>query len=328
MQEVKRSDMNEISSHLEKIKELYNMPFLDLVFQAHTIHRQHFNPHYIELASLLSIKTGGCPEDCAYCPQSAHFKTNLKKEALMDLEAVITEAKRAQERGAKRFCMGAAWRNPSTKDFPKVLEMIKAVKLLGLEACVTLGRLDASQSEALKEAGLDYYNHNLDTSPSYYQKIISTRSYQDRLDTLEKLRESQIKVCCGGIIGMGESQEDRKMLIAQLASLPTHPESVPINHLIPIAGTPLEKTSPLEPFEFIRTIAVTRIMMPKSVVRLSAGRTNMSEEMQAFCFMAGANSIFLGDKLLTTPNPERDQDMELLCKLGMKSHPNLALEKC
>lgn len=309
--------MSLISWNKEQVKALFELPFIELVFKAHTIHREHFKNHEMELCTLLSIKTGTCPEDCAYCPQSGHYKTGLEKEKLFDVEEVTKQALIAKENGAVRFCMGAAWRNPPEKDFPKVLDMIKAVKAAGLETCVTLGMLNDAQAKALKEAGLDFYNHNLDTSPDHYKKIISTRTYQDRLDTLEHVRTNDLKTCCGGILGMGETREDRMELLIQLANLPTPPQSVPINRLIPIPGTPLANADPIDNFEFIKTIAAARIMMPSSVVRLSAGRSTMSEEMQALCFMAGANSIWLGDKLLTTPNPESDQDMEMLKKLGI-----------
>lgn len=302
----------------ESARELYHRPFLELIFQAQTIHRKKFDPNEIQLCSLLSIKTGACPEDCAYCPQSGHYNTGLQKEKLYNLDEVVKQATLAKESGATRFCMGAAWRNPPERDFPKVLEMIKAVKSLGLEACVTLGMLNDKQAEELKQADLDYYNHNLDTSPSFYEKIISTRTYQDRLDTLERVRQANIKVCCGGIVGMGESREDRIALLVQLANLPEPPESVPINHLIAIKGTPLEKMDPMDNFEFIRTIAVARIMMPNSFVRLSAGREEMSEEMQTLCFMAGANSIFFGDVLLTAANSSANRDIHMFEKLGVK----------
>jgi biotin synthase len=300
------------------VNRLYALPFLELLFQAQAVHRQHFKNDEMELCTLLSIKTGTCPEDCAYCSQSGHYQTDLRTEKLLDIEAVIAQAKNAKREGAIRFCMGAAWRNPPKKDFPKVLAMVKAVKEIGLETCVTLGMLDQEQTAALKEAGLDFYNHNLDTSPEYYEKIISTRTYDDRLQTLEHVRNAGIHVCCGGIIGMGEEHKDRIELLCQLANLPTHPESVPINRLSAIKGTPLEHAAPIDNFEFIRTIAVARIMMPRSVIRLSAGRADMSEEMQTLCFMAGASSMWLGTKLLTVANPETDKDDGLLKKLGMK----------
>lgn len=303
----------------ETAAQLYDMSFNDLLFKAHSIHRQFFSSNEVELCTLLSIKTGTCPEDCAYCPQSGHYKTGLQKEKLLSTEEIIKNAKAAKECGATRFCMGAAWRHPSDKDFTKVVEMIKEVKALGLETCVTLGMLTADQAEKLKESGLDFYNHNLDTSPEYYKQIITTRTYQDRLDTLGHVRNNNIKVCCGGIIGMGESREDRIGLLIELANLPTPPDSVPINRLIPVPGTPLAEAKTIDQFEFIRTIAVARIMMPSSIVRLSAGRESMSEEMQALCFFAGANSIFFGDKLLTTGNPDTEQDLQLFSKLGIKA---------
>lgn len=303
------------------VAELYELPFLDLLFQAQTIHRKHFAPNEVQWATLLNIKTGLCPEDCAYCPQSAHYETSLAKEKLFDLDSVLTQAQAAKNLGSTRFCMGAAWRSPPKKEFPRVLEMIKEVKKLGLETCVTLGMLNREQAQQLQAAGLDFYNHNLDTSPEFYEKIITTRTYQDRLDTLEHVRTAGINVCCGGIIGLGEGRHDRINLLVELANLPEPPLSVPINRLMPIGGTPLEKTAKIDNFEFIRTIAVARIMMPTSYVRLSAGRDSMSEEMQALCFMAGANSIFAGEKLLTAPNPEIDADALLFKKLGLKIEP-------
>lgn len=306
------------------VAQLFDLTFLELIFKAQNFHREHFNPNEIELCTLLSIKTGTCPEDCAYCPQSGHYKTGLQKESLLDVEEVIANATQAKENGAIRFCMGAAWRNPSAKDFPKVVDMIKQVKALGLETCVTLGMLTAEQAQQLKEVGLDFYNHNLDTSPEFYQKITSTRTYQDRLDTLEHVRNSGINVCCGGIMGMGESRVDRIEFLLQLANLPKPPESVPINRLVPVAGTPLGETPPLDNFEFIRTIAVARIMMPSARIRLSAGRESMSEEMQALCFMAGANSIWLGNKLLTVANKEKDQDWQMFEKFGLHAKKQVA----
>ncbi len=300
------------------VQALYELPFLELLYQAQSVHRQNFDNEKMELCTLLSVKTGACPEDCAYCPQSGHYKTGLEKEKLMDVNLVVSQAKQAKAQGAKRFCMGAAWKNPPKKDFPKVLEMVKKVKELGLEACVTLGTLDQDQAKALKENGLDYYNHNLDTSPEYYEEIITTRTYQERLNTLENVRDAEINVCCGGIIGMGESREDRVKFLLQLVNLPKHPESVPINRLIATKGTPLENVKQLDDFEFIRTIAVARVMMPKSKLRLSAGRDDMSETMQALCYMAGANSIFFGDTLLTASNPETHADMQLMKKMGFK----------
>ncbi len=299
------------------VAALYNTPLLSLLFEAQTVHRAHFNPDEIELCSLLSIKTGACPEDCAYCPQSGHYKTGLQKEKLLDLEEVLKLAAEAKKNGATRFCMGAAWRSPSDKDLPRVINLIKGVKALGLETCVTLGMLHKGQAQQLKEAGLDFYNHNLDTSPEFYPKIISTRTYQDRLDTLSHVRAADIHVCCGGIIGMGETRDDRIELLLQLANLPTQPESVPINRLIPIPGTPLADIEHIDNIEFVRTVAVLRMMMPQSMIRLSAGRGEMSEEMQILCFMAGANSMWLGDKLLTARNSAYTQDKKLLEKLGL-----------
>lgn len=301
-----------------EVLELYHRPLFDLLHEAHTLHRQNFDPKAVQLSTLLSIKTGACPEDCAYCPQSIHYKTGVEKEALMSVDSVLEVARKAKEAGATRFCMGAAWRKPTNRQIEQTAEMVKAVKAEGLETCITLGILNLEQAKALKEAGLDYYNHNLDTSPEYYTEIITTRTYQDRLDTLENVREADLKTCCGGIIGMGESREDRAGLLVQLANLPEHPESVPINHLVAVEGTPLGKTEALDPFEFIRTIAIARLMMPHSVLRLSAGRTEMSDEMQALCLYAGAGSIFYGDKLLMTDNPDVMHDQNLLKRLGMK----------
>jgi biotin synthase len=289
-----------------------------LVFRAAEVHRATFDPTEVQISTLLSIKTGGCPEDCAYCPQSAKFDTGLDAGKLMSLDAVLTEARAAKAGGASRFCMGAAWRSPKDRDLDKVCAMVEGVKALGLETCVTLGMLEAAQARRLKDSGLDYYNHNLDTSPEFYGEIITTRTYQDRLDTLAHVRDAGIHVCCGGIVGMGEGAEDRVGMIATLASLPVHPESVPINMLVQVEGTPLSGTAKLDAFDFVRTIAVARITMPVSMVRLSAGREDMSAETQALCFLAGANSIFCGPKLLTTPNPARDRDMALLGKLGLR----------
>jgi biotin synthase len=303
----------------DAVRQLVEMPFIELMAKAITLHLQHHPSNEIELCSLLSIKTGACPEDCGYCPQSGHYQTELERESILPLEAVLAQAKNAKANGAMRFCMGAAWRNPPKKDFPKVIEMIKGVKNLGLEACVTLGMLDDEQAAALHEAGLDYYNHNLDTSPEHYKKIITTRTYEDRLETLERVRANGINVCCGGIVGMGETREDRIEFLIQLANLPEPPQSVPINRLIPIKGTPLEEAAEIDNMEFIRTVAVARIMMPKSKIRLSAGRLTMSEEMQTLCFLAGANSIHMGDKLLVTPNPDCHDDMTLLNKLGFNA---------
>jgi biotin synthase len=308
---------------LKEIKALFTQPFNDLVFQAQTIHRQNFDPNAVQISSLLSIKTGACPEDCSYCPQSARYDTGLERERLMPLEDVKLAALNAKQNGASRFCMGAAWRNPTDKNLDKVIEMISAVKDLGLETCVTLGMLTQPQSKKLKAAGLDYYNHNLDTSPEYYKEVITTRTYQNRLDTLENVRSENINVCCGGIVGMGETDKDRAALLQQLANLPEHPQSVPINLLVQVENTPLYGTEKLDPIEFVRTIAVARIMMPKSAVRLSAGRNDMSDEMQALCFVAGANSIFYGDTLLTTPNPDENKDLALFEKLGINASGRL-----
>jgi biotin synthase len=301
-----------------EIRALFELPFPELLFRAQSLHRVHFDPTEVQISTLLSIKTGGCPEDCAYCPQSAHYETGVRPEKLMSLDSVLTEARAARAAGASRFCMGAAWREPKERDLDKVCAMVEGVHALGLETCATLGMLTAAQAARLKAAGLDYYNHNLDTSPEFYGEIISTRTYQERLDTLGHVRDAGINVCCGGIVGMGEAREDRVGMIAALANLPVHPESVPINMLVKVEGTPLSGGSQLDPLEFVRTIAVARITMPQSVVRLSAGREDMSEETQALCFLAGANSIFYGPKLLTTPNPGRDRDMQLLDKLGMQ----------
>lgn len=301
----------------EEVLELLAMPFMELLYRAQSLHRQHFDPNEIQLSTLLSIKTGACPEDCKYCPQSGHYNTGLEKERLLEVERVVAEARVARERGAARFCMGAAWKQPTKKDFPAVLEMVRQVRALGLETCMTLGALDQEQSDALAEAGLDYYNHNLDTSPEYYGEIITTRNFQDRLDTLGHVRASGMKVCAGGIVGMGESASDRAGLLQQLANMPVHPESVPINMLVRVQGTPLENVDDLDPFEFVRTVAVARIMMPASHVRLSAGRQQMNEQTQVLCFLAGANSIFYGEKLLTTPLPEDDDDRRLFSRLGM-----------
>jgi biotin synthase len=300
-----------------QVRALFELPFPDLLFHAQRIHRLHFDPHEVQVSTLLSIKTGGCPEDCAYCPQSVHFDTGVRAEKLMSVEAVLAEARAAKTNGAGRFCMGAAWRGPKDRDLDQVCAMVEGVKSLGLETCATLGMLSAAQAVRLKQAGLDYYNHNLDTSPDYYSKIITTRTYHDRLETIEHVRAAGIHVCCGGIVGMGETREDRIGMIVALASLPVHPESVPINMLVQVEGTPLATGAALDPLEFVRTIAVARVAMPGSIVRLSAGREDMSEETQALCFLAGANSIFYGPKLLTTPNPDRDRDMQLMAKLGL-----------
>lgn len=302
----------------DEVLAMFNQPFNDLLFQAQVVHRQYFDPNEVQLSTLLSIKTGACPEDCKYCPQSSRYDTGLEKEKLMAVEQVIKEARAAKATGATRFCMGAAWRSPKDKDLPYVAEMVREVKSLGMETCMTLGMLKEGQAQMLADAGLDYYNHNLDTSPEYYGEIITTRTYEDRLDTLGNVRKAGMKVCAGGIIGMGEGEKDRAGLLMQLANLPQQPESVPINMLVKVAGTPLEQQEDLDPFEFIRTIAVARIMMPKSHVRLSAGREEMNDQMQALAFMAGANSIFYCEKLLTTPNPKANKDMELLERLGIK----------
>ena len=300
-----------------EIGALFDLPFPELIFRAQSIHRQYFDPAEVQISTLLSIKTGGCPEDCAYCPQSARYDTGIHAEKLMALDAVVAEARAAKSAGASRFCMGAAWRSPKDSDLARVCAMVEAVKGLGLETCATLGMLSAAQAQELKRSGLDYYNHNLDTSPEFYGEIITTRVYRDRLETLAHVRDAGIHVCCGGIVGMGETRADRIGMIGALAALPAHPESVPINMLVRVAGTPLADQPPLDSFEFVRTVAVARITMPRSVVRLSAGREDMSEETQALCFLAGANSIFYGPKLLTTPNPERDRDRVLMDKLGL-----------
>lgn len=298
---------------------LFALPFNELLFRAHQSHRLYFNPLEIQISTLLSIKTGACPEDCKYCPQSVRYETGLERESIMDVAAVLEAAGAAKAGGATRFCMGAAWRSPKDRDLDKVIAMIKGVRALGLETCVTLGMLKAQQAQRLKQAGLDYYNHNLDTSPDYYREVISTRTFEDRLETLENVRSAGLKVCCGGIVGMGETRQDRAELIVQLANLPTHPQSVPINNLVQVPGTPLAGVEPIDPLEFVRTIALARLLMPKSVVRLSAGRDEMSDELQALCFFAGANSIFYGDKLLTTGNPAAERDMALLARLGMQT---------
>lgn len=304
---------------LDEGKALFAMPFNDLIFKAQTIHRHTFDPNEIQISSLLSIKTGSCSEDCAYCPQSARFDTGLDSEALMPVAEVLCAAEKAKQQGASRFCMGAAWRSPKDKDVERVVEMVKGVKALGMETCVTLGMLTDQQTQTLKQGGLDYYNHNLDTSEDYYSEIITTRTYQDRLDTLKRVRDAGINVCCGGIVGMGESDDDRASLLIELANLPQHPESVPINMLVQVEGTPLAGTEALDPLVFVRTIAVARILMPKSRVRLSAGRTEMNDEMQTLCFLAGANSIFYGEKLLTTDNPMSVSDQQLFKRLGLHS---------
>ncbi|MEQ1531695.1 MAG: biotin synthase BioB [Methylococcales bacterium] len=302
---------------LDEVSALLAMPFNDLIYQAQTVHRQHFDPNEVQVSSLLSIKTGACSEDCGYCPQSARFDTGLKAEKLMCVEDVLAAAQQAKSQGASRFCMGAAWREPKDKDVEQVVEMVQGVKALGMETCVTLGMLTDEQTTKLKEGGLDYYNHNLDTSEEYYSEVITTRTYQDRLDTLARVRDAGINVCCGGIVGMGESDKDRANLLIELANMPKHPESVPINMLVQVEGTPLMGAEELDPIIFVRMLAAARIMMPKSRVRLSAGRNNMSDEMQALCFLAGANSIFYGEKLLTTDNPLANQDKVLFERLGV-----------
>ena len=314
MQFAKRHDWS-----FEEVQALYELPFNDLLFHAQSVHREHFDPNAVQVSTLLSIKTGACPEDCKYCSQSGHYNTELEKEKLMQVEKVLEEARAAKQNGASRFCMGAAWKHPSAKDFPHVLDMVKGVRALGMETCMTLGALNNEQSQALAEAGLDYYNHNIDTSRDYYKTIITTRTFEGRLDTLANVRDAGIKVCCGGIVGMGENKKDRINFLVELASLPQHPESVPINNLVKIKGTPLENVDDLDEFDFIRMIAVARILMPASHVRLSAGREEMNDQMQALCFFAGANSIFYGDKLLTTSNPLENDDMMLFKRLGI--HP-------
>jgi biotin synthase len=302
---------------LEEVNKLFNTPFNDLLFQAQSIHRQFFNPNELQLSTLLNIKTGKCSEDCSYCSQSIRFDTEIETEDLMQLDSVIVAAKKAKVNGATRFCMGAAWRKPKAKDLPKLLDMVKSVKALGLETCLTAGMLEAEQAQQLQQAGLDYYNHNLDTSEDYYKNIITTHTYQDRLDTLANIRNANLKTCAGGIIGLGETETDRASLLMTLANLEQHPESVPINQLVPIKGTPLGETEKLDTFEIVRCIAVARIMMPKSYVRLSAGRSTMSDELQALCFLAGANSVFYGEELLTTDNPSTQDDQQLFQRLGI-----------
>ena len=301
-----------------EVEALFELPFNELIFRAQQAHRQHFDADTVQLSTLLSIKTGGCPEDCAYCPQAARYHTGVDNQEILPLDTVVAAARAAKEEGATRFCMGAAWRGPKQKDLEQVIEMIRAVRALGLETCATLGLLKEGQAEQLRDAGLDYYNHNLDTSADFYGDIITTRYYQDRLDTLQRIRNAGIKVCCGGIIGMGETRRQRAAMIAQLANLNPYPESVPINNLVQVEGTPLYGTEKLDPLEFVRTIAVARITMPKAMVRLSAGREAMTEELQALCFLSGANSIFYGEKLLTTGNPHTQQDKALLDRLGMR----------
>mgnify|MGYP001269004125 FL=1 len=304
---------------VDAVLALYELPFMDLIWRAQEVHRQNFDPNAIQRSTLLSVKTGGCSEDCGYCSQSARYQTELERERLMPLDEVLEKAKLAKEKGASRFCMGAAWRGPKDNDLDKVIEMVREVKALGMQTCVTLGMLKDGQAEKLKDAGLDYYNHNLDTDSAYYGQVIRTHTHDDRLDTLEQVRDAGINVCSGGIIGMGESRKNRAALIAQLASLPKPPESVPINNLVPIKGTPMADVERLDPFEFVRTIAAARITMPNSWVRLSAGRQEMSDELQTLCFLAGANSMFYGDKLLTTGNPDVERDEALLARLGLKA---------
>ncbi len=309
-----------------QIEALFDLPFNDLIFKAQETHRANFPEGDVELATLLSIKTGGCPEDCGYCPQAARYDTEVKASKLMELDEVLEAAKAAKAAGSNRFCMGAAWREPKDRDIEKVTAMIKGVKALGLETCATLGMLEADQAEALQEAGLDFYNHNLDTSEDFYRSVISTRGYQERLDTLSNVRAAGKSVCCGGIVGMGESREQRSAFLAQLANLSPYPESVPINHLVPVAGTPLADQKPMDPLEFVRTIAIARITMPQARVRLSAGRQELGRSVQAMCFLAGANSIFYGEQLLTTGNPEAEQDRALLAELGLKTKKNCKAE--
>ena len=302
----------------DKVKALFDLPFNDLLYQAQTIHRENFAPNEVQKSRLVNIKTGGCPEDCKYCSQSIRYQTEVEVSGLMKVEDVITDAKAAKKDGATRYCMGAAWRGPKPSHMDKLCSMISEVKALGMETCMTLGLLDQSQAVRLKQAGLDYYNHNVDTSPEYYEQIITTRTFEDRLETINHVREAGMKVCCGGILGMGESEQDRGSMLAVLANMEHHPESVPINMLVPIPGTPLGEAKKVEPIDFVRTIAVARIMLPQSVLRLSAGRRSMSEELQALCFFAGANSIFVGDRLLTTDNVEYDHDEALFAKLGLE----------
>ncbi|HKE45892.1 MAG TPA: biotin synthase BioB [Steroidobacteraceae bacterium] len=306
---------------LDEVRALLALPFADLMFAAQQAHRAHHQPNQVQVSTLLSIKTGGCPEDCAYCPQSIRYHTGVEREALMQVDAVVERAKAARAAGATRFCMGAAYRSPKARELKEITEMVREVRALGLETCATLGMLTPEQAQDLKAAGLDYYNHNLDTSPEHYEKIITTRTYQDRLDTLAAVRAAGIKVCCGGILGMGETEIDRAKLLHTLATLPEHPESVPINQLVQVPGTPLDGAPPLDPLDFVRAIAVARILMPQAHVRLSAGRTEMSDELQALCFLAGANSIFYGEKLLTTGNPDVAHDQELFARLGVQPEP-------
>lgn len=313
---------------LDEVKALFTLPFNDLLFKAHSVHRENFDVNEVQVSTLLSIKTGACKEDCKYCSQSSRNDTGLEREALLPLDEVVASAKAAKAKGSSRFCMGAAWRNPNDRQLEQVIDMITAVRAEGMETCVTLGMLTDKQAQRLKEAGLDYYNHNLDTSPEFYGEVITTRTYQDRLDTLEHVRNAGMKTCAGGIVGMGEKPGDRAGLLMQLANLPKHPESVPINNLVQVEGTPLYGVDKLDPLEFVRMIAVARVLMPQSYVRLSAGRTDMSDEMQAMCFFAGANSIFYGEKLLTTDNPEADKDQALFKRLGISSHEPEQTQTC
>ncbi len=305
----------------EEVQALYDLPFNDLLFEAQIVHRRWFNPNQVQKSTLLSIKTGGCPEDCGYCAQSSKFDTGLKATKLMEVQRVLNEAKKAKDAGASRYCMGAAWRSPKDRDMDSIVAMVEGVKAMGMETCMTLGMLSVEQTMRLKEAGLDYYNHNIDTSEEYYKEIVTTRTFADRLETLERVRDAGINVCSGGIVGMGEGKDDRVGMLTALANLPEHPQSVPINTLMQIEGTMLGKSETIDPIDFVRTIAVARIIMPKSVVRLAAGRENMTEEAQALCFLAGANSIFIGEKLLTTKNPEADKDERLFRKLGLEPMP-------
>ena len=309
---------------LEEARALFALPFNDLLFHAQRVHRQHFDPNRVQVSTLLSIKTGACPEDCAYCPQSVRYETSVGREELLPLDDVLEAARAARSNGATRFCMGAAYRNPKPRQLEQIKTMVSEVRALGLETCATLGMLTPEQARELKDAGLDYYNHNLDTSEAFYSEIITTRTYQDRLDTLTAVRDAGLNVCCGGILGMGESETDRLELLLTLATMPQHPESVPINQLVQVEGTPLQGLPPLDPLELVRTVATARLMMPESYVRLSAGRTDMSDAVQALCFLAGANSIFYGEKLLTTPNPGRSRDEELFARLGLRPEAGAA----
>ena len=306
---------------LDEVRALYTAPFADLMHAAQTVHRQNFNPNQVQISTLLSVKTGGCPEDCGYCPQSIRYEAGVENEPLMELNDVLANARAARDQGATRFCMGAAWRSPKPKQMDRIVEMVKAVNDLGMETCATLGMLEPDQAQQLKDAGLDYYNHNLDTSENYYKQVITTRTYKHRLDTLQSVREAGLKVCCGGIVGMGEDEVDRIELLHTLATLPEHPGSVPINQLVQVEGTPLKGTQSFDPIDFVRSIAVARILMPGSHVRLSAGREEMSDETQALCFLAGANSIFYGEKLLTTANPAAEADRALMDRLGIQPEP-------